>query len=518
MYTASLLRWLALAVLAMVPLVSALGLVPYPDQDPFYYPPDGWQNKAPGDILRSRKIQAASVGILKFNIDAWQLLYRTNTINRSTPSYTVTTVLVPQNADHSRVLTMSSPQNSNYIRCAPSYAFRHSGVLEIANFEPRWEQMIYTVYLEEGWIVNAPDHEGPGSLFSAGRAGGHAVLDSMRAVTRYGPLNVPKNAKFIGHGYSGGSIPNGWAAGLHKVYAGELNVAGWTLGGVASDPRMTFQYLDGTPTSALVLGGAVGLMDAYKDQLYDLFMNDVFTDEGKDAINVIRHVCVYEAVIRFFGTQFQSPKYVKGGRNITDIPQAVKVMTENTMGQYPKYTPIAPVFMFQATHDEEIVWYQANTTAVNWCRYGANIRFLSYTSAELNHVMTYLSNVPYLLFFMRDRFDGKPYYNGGCQFDAEPNNPSWDANILGERFREALLAIEDLLGKEIGPKDKILRQKLKDGKNPNKDGLTKLNGMQRTSITPGEGGDKSKESKKASSKFAQLKKEGKAQNSTHSGN
>lgn len=119
MYTASLLRWLALAVLAMVPLVSALGLVPYPDQDPFYYPPDGWQNKAPGDILRSRKIQAASVGILKFNIDAWQLLYRTNTINRSTPSYTVTTVLVPQNADHSRVLTMSSPQNSNYIRCAP---------------------------------------------------------------------------------------------------------------------------------------------------------------------------------------------------------------------------------------------------------------------------------------------------------------------------------------------------------------------------------------------------------------
>jgi len=518
MYSAGLLRWLALAVLAMVPLVSALGSVPYPDQDPFYYPPEGWKSKAPGDILRSRKIQAASVGILKFNIDAWQMLYRTNTISRNTPSYTVTTVLVPSNADHKHVLTISSPENANYIHCAPSYAFRHTGVLEIANFEPRWEQMIYTVYLEEGWIVNAPDHEGPGSLFSAGRAGGHAVLDSMRAVERYGPLKIAKGVKHIGHGYSGGAIPNGWAASLHKVYAHELNIVGWTLGGTPADPRMTFEFLDGTPTSSLVLGGAVGLMDAYKDRLYDLFMNEVWTDEGKAAVHVIRNVCVYEAVIRFFGTTFQTPKYTKGGRNITDIPQAVQVMKENTLGQYPVYTPIAPVFMFHASHDEEIIWYQANNTAVNWCSNGANIRFLTYTSDELNHVMTYLSNVPYIIFFMRDRFAGKPYYNGGCQFDADPSNPTWDVNILGERFREALLAVEDLLGKEIGKKDGIMRQKIKDGKNPNKAGLTKLSGMHRTTVTPGEGGDKSKESKKASAKFAQLKKQGKALNATSSGN
>ncbi|WFD20319.1 hypothetical protein MCAP1_002563 [Malassezia caprae] len=518
MYSASLLRWLALAVIAMVPLVSALGKVPYPDQDPFYYPPDGWKNKAPGDILRSRKIQAASVGILKFNIDAWQMLYRTNTINRDTPSYTVTTALVPHNADHSRVVTFSAPENANSIRCAPSYTFRNTGVLEIANFEPRWEQMIYTVFLEDGFIVNAPDHEGPGSLFSAGRAGGHAVLDSMRAVERYSPLKISKHVKHIGHGYSGGSIPTGWAAGLHKVYAHELNVVGWSIGGTSSDPRMTFQFLDGSPTSALVLGGAVGLMDAYKDQLYDLLMNEVFTDEGKDAIHVIRNVCVYEAVIRFFGTQFQSPKYTKGGRNITDLPQAVKIMTENTMGQYPIYTPIAPVFMFHAAHDEELIWYQANITAVNWCTYGANIRFLTFTNDKLDHFLTYLSNVPNILFFMRDRFDGKPYYNGGCQFDADPSYPMFDPNMAGEHMREALLAIEDLLGKEIGPKDKIIRQKIKDRKNPNKDGLTKLKGMHRTSITPGEGGDNSKESKKASAKYAKLKKEGKALDATSGSN
>lgn len=514
MFSAGLFRLLVLAVLAVVPLVSAYGLVPYPDQDPFYYPPDGWKSKAPGDILRSRKIQAAAVGMLKYNLDAWQMLYRTNTINRDAASYTVTTVMIPRNADHSRVVTISAPQNSNYIRCAPSYAFRHSGVLEIANFNPRWEQMIYLVYLEEGWVVNAPDHEGIESLFSAGRAGGHAVLDAMRAVERYGPLKIPKNVKHIGHGYSGGSIPTGWAAGLHKVYANELNIVGWSIGGTASDPRMTFEFLDGAPTSALVLGGAVGLMDAYKDELYDLFMNEVFTEEGKNAMHVIRNTCVYEAVIRFFGTKFQSPKYTKGGRNITDIPQAVEVMTRNTMGQYPKFTPIAPVFMFHASHDEEIIWYQANTTAVNWCNYGANIRFLTYTAPEMNHVYTYLSNVPYILFFMRDRFDGKKYYNGGCQFDADASNPGLDVNILGERFREAMLAIQDLLGKEIGPHDGIIRQKLKEGKNPDKDDVKKLKGMERTTITPGEGGDDSKESKKAASRYSKLKKEGKGETAT----
>lgn len=511
MYSISLIRWFALALVAALPLVSALGAVPFPDQDPFYYPPNGWQSKQPGDILRSRKIQAASVGILQFNLDAWQMLYRTNGVTRDQPSYTVTTVLVPHNAKRDHVVTISSPENANFIRCAPSYAFRHTGVLEITNFEPRWEQMIYTLFLEEGWIVNAPDHEGPASAFSAGRLGGHMVLDSMRAVENYGPLNVPKGAMHLGHGYSGGSIPNGWAASLKRVYAPELNVVGWSLGGTMTNPMMTLGFLDGGATSSLVLSGAVGLIDAYHDEIYDLFQNEIWTDAGKQAVQVTHNACVYEMVIRFFGQRIQSPKYIKGGHNLTHWPQVTAITNKNTMGRYPQYTPHEPVFMFHAAYDEEIIWYQANTTAVSWCNNGANVRFLTYTSHDLNHVSTYLLNVPYIIMYMRDRFARKPYYNGGCQFDVQAQDPAFDVSILGERFREFLVAILDLLGKEIGPNDSIINQKLRDGKNPNKDGLTHINGLTSTNITPGQGGNNSKKSKAATSRYKQKQQNGTAE-------
>ncbi|WFC99382.1 hypothetical protein MYAM1_002126 [Malassezia yamatoensis] len=495
MYSTGLARWLVLAVVAILPLVSALGLVPYPDQDPFYYPPSGWQNQKPGAILRSRKVQTASVGILRYNLNSWQLLFRSNANNAHSPSYTVTTVLVPHNADKGKMVTISSPENANWIRCAPSYAFRYTGVLELTNFEPRWEQTIYTLFLAEGWVVNAPDHEGPSSAFAAGIAGGHMVLDSMRATLNSKQIGMSKNAMLIGHGYSGGSIPNGWAAGLQPTYAPELNIVGWSLGGTASDPAMTLNFLDGSPTAALVLVGAVGLIDGYRDEIYDLFQNEIWTDEGKQAVAVAHAACIYEMVFLFMNQTIQSPRYIKGGRNLTSYPSVAKIMGSLVMGSNPKYVPKHPIFMFHAAYDEEIVWYQANTTAVNWCEQGANIRFLTQTSTALNHVATYLLDVPYIINFMRDRFAGKSYYNGGCQFDSSSEYPLYDASILGERLQEAMEAILDLLGKEIGPKDSILQAKIHSKQNPNKVGLTHLPGMKSTTITPGEGGNDSPASK-----------------------
>ena len=75
MYGPSVLRWLAVAMVALVPM-AVVGNVALPQNDPFYYPPKGWQNKQPGDILRSRKIQAASVGAIPFHLYSWQVLYR----------------------------------------------------------------------------------------------------------------------------------------------------------------------------------------------------------------------------------------------------------------------------------------------------------------------------------------------------------------------------------------------------------------------------------------------------------
>lgn len=509
MVSTSLIRWLAFAVVAAVPLVSALGFVPYPQDDSFYYPPDGWQNSAPGDILKHRKIQAATIGILEFNLDAWQVLYRSNGARPDKASYTVTTFLVPSNAKRDHMVTIASPENSNFIQCSPSYTFRKTGVLEIANFEPRWEQVLYTLYLAEGWMVNAPDHEGPESAFSAGRFGGRMVLDAMRAAHRFEPIQLADSAMHIGHGYSGGSTPVGWAASLLESYAPELNVVGWSIGGTMSDPLFTLNSLDGNPTSALVAAGAIGLTDAYRDEVGNLLDDEVWTERGLMAEKVMRNSCVYEAVIRYWGATFQSPRYIKGGRNLSSWPQMVRISNMNTLGRYPKFTPRKPIFMIHALNDEEINWHQANKTAVEWCNQGANVRFVTYSAKTLIHVTAYLWNMPYFIQYMRDRFAGKDYYGGGCQFDVEEKDPLFDVNLLGERFRELLEVLLDMIGKEIGPSDSIIKGKLRDGKNPNKDGLVNFKALNSGNITPGEGGNNSKKSKKAAAQYREEKKQGK---------
>ena len=82
-------------------------------------------------------------------------------------------------------------------------------------------------------------------------------------------------------------------------------------------------------------------------------------------------------------------------------------------------------------------------------------------------------------------------------------------NVLGERFRGILEAVLDMLGKEIGPNDSILKNRLKAGENPNTHHKTKLHVLKKGDISPGEGGDHTKESKKAAAKFKAEKKHGK---------
>ena len=62
------------------------------------------------------------------------------------------------------------------------------------------------------------------------------------------------------------------------------------------------------------------------------------------------------------------------------------------------------------------------------------------------------------------------------------------------------------MGHEVGKKDSILRNKIKDRKNPDKHGLVHIPALKSKKITTGEGGNKSPESKSASAKYKHLKK------------
>src|ERR1700712_2294147 len=65
-----------------------------PGDDPFYVPPAGFEQAAPGAVLRSRDVQLAFLGLIPQRFTATQLLYRSTDMNDE-PTAIVTTVLAP---------------------------------------------------------------------------------------------------------------------------------------------------------------------------------------------------------------------------------------------------------------------------------------------------------------------------------------------------------------------------------------------------------------------------------------
>jgi hypothetical protein len=177
-----------------------------PSEDPFYLPPAGYENAEPGIILRSRPAPAPIevLSLIPVNIkQVTQLLYRTtNSIGE--PEVTVTTVLVPEDADYGKVVNYQVAEDSGgEVNCAPSYVLQTGSKSKYAGTGDV-EVLLILGALNQGWIVNTPDWEGPNSTFIAGFQAGQATLDSVRAVRSSSNITgVESDAKVALWGYSG---------------------------------------------------------------------------------------------------------------------------------------------------------------------------------------------------------------------------------------------------------------------------------------------------------------------------
>lgn len=96
-----------------------------PLNDPFYFAPKGWEDKKPGDVLRSRKVDLAFLQINKINYkEVYQVLYRTTGAYENEPAATVTTIIVPHNAQKNKLVNYLVYTDANGAKCAPSYSMR----------------------------------------------------------------------------------------------------------------------------------------------------------------------------------------------------------------------------------------------------------------------------------------------------------------------------------------------------------------------------------------------------------
>jgi pimeloyl-ACP methyl ester carboxylesterase len=371
-----------------------------PDDDPFYYPPAGFEHAAPGTVLRSRDVELAFMGLIPQKFTATQLLYR-STDRNGVPEATVTTVLAPTERGPENVCPVVSYQcaiDAVASRCFPSYALRR-GAFAVGAL-PQFELLLITAALAEGWALSVPDHEGSHGIWGAPYEPGYRVLDGVRAALGYERLGLSPSAPIGLWGYSGGGLASAWAAEVAADYAPELDIAGAVLGSPVGDLGHTFRRLNGSLFSGLPSMVVAALSDVYPE--LDRVIQRHATEEGRALLQSLKKMTTVGAVIRMAYKDLDS--YVDCPLDeILDGPEVQFVFDDIKLG---KQAPTPPVLIVQAAHDSIVSVDDIDELAESYRMAGAAVTYHRDMFSE--HVLLHPMSAPMALRWLRDRFAGRP--------------------------------------------------------------------------------------------------------------
>jgi len=371
---------------------AVVEVVPAPQDDPFYTPPDPLPDVEPGTVLRSRPVSVRALA-LPVPVDAWQLLYRSTTA-RGAADAVSGTVLVPRSPwrDGPRPLVSYAVGTHGFApQCAPSYQLR-------VGTEP--ELGLVSQALARGWAVVMTDYEGLGTpgphTYTAGLSSGRAVLDAARAALRLPAAGLSPTAPVGIWGYSQGGQAAGWAGELHPTYAPELDVRGVAPGGTPADPEAVARHIDGGPASGLALAGALGLATAYPDLPFE----SILTEEGRAAVAAIQTQCVAETTSRY---AFRTVASYTTEPDPAGLPEWQAVLEINHLG---RNAPAVPVLLYHGTADELVPFGQAAELRADYCERDVTLTWRPLPLAS--HVNGAGVGAPIAVSWLSDRFADRP--------------------------------------------------------------------------------------------------------------
>lgn len=431
--------------------------IPSPGNDPFYTPPAGWRNAARGEILRSREVDVAYLQVLKADFQAaYQLLYRTTGATESQPETTVTTIVVPHNAKRNQLVNYLTYVDADGAQCAPSYVLREGGEFG-SDVVLVYQQIFISALANEGYIINLPDHQGPNRAFAVGPLEGRMSLDSVTAALNFERLGLSKKTKVVMHGYSGGAIASGWAAAQHTSYTPDLNLVGFSMGGTPANITGTVQYLDGGLFGGFAVAGITGILYSYP-KLYR-YLADELTVKGRDAVEFARSNCLLSTLLRYpFSRFLSSNDFVNNGARVVYLPIVHNLIKDWVLGKDKALTPSAPVYMYHGHNDEVIPFADVQKAAQDWANNGADVHLEQFTDVYMGHLTTELLNLPGVVRFVKERMAGKPVRKG--LYAEEVPTPLVKMGALSQGLQEAMNAIYDIIGREVGPGDRLFMQRI----------------------------------------------------------
>ncbi|KAK0557380.1 hypothetical protein OC846_000599, partial [Tilletia horrida] len=342
-----------------------------PTKDSFYQPPSGWQSKANGAILASRQVSPSNGNAAA----AWQILLKT-TDAIGNPDHTVTTILVPKKpVSPPKIVSIQLPEDSASVDCAPSAALVKNSKSNFALAVPFLGQGLDSS-LQNGYYVNIPDHEGSRALVFVGNMEGHAVLDSLRAATKF-PTAIPgvtSKTPIVMGGYSGGAHATAWASQLAPKYAPKLNILGQVIGGTPVNVTHILEFYAGFAGA-----GVVGEYNAYPD-LKEYIDANIYPNGTQYLNDIQNNKCIIQVVLNYAGKDLFSLFKKKDPLN-DPIPQ--KRLAENILGNDGSVLKVKTI-MYHSMKDDVIPFSDAQQYATAQCAAGANLNFV--VDTDQSHV------------------------------------------------------------------------------------------------------------------------------------
>lgn len=371
---------------SLMTTATADPLYPSPDPDPFFTAPGDLAAKAPGDVVRTRRIDSGPY----VGTDAWQVAFR-STNSSGDAIMAATTVLLPIGVKNPPLVSYQALINSLGTKCNPSRSL-FNGELQDA--------VGAMLPIGRGWAVSLPDYLGPNVAYGAAKLSGMVTLDGVRAVQRATEIGLSTSPVAIA-GYSGGGMASAWAGAIQPTYAPELKLAAVVAGGIPADLEQMALGLGFAPHPGfgLAFAAAMGLEREYPNRLP---VSDQLNNTGLWFRDITHDEC--RRFLLFHGA-LRSADQLAASKSLMDSPAAKEVLRENSL-RYHDGVPTAPMLIWQGIYDELTPFDSVKEVADRYCRAGAPLTFAPYDIAE--HMTTAVAGFADAWNYVEARFRNDP--------------------------------------------------------------------------------------------------------------
>ncbi|BAW08706.1 lipase [Nocardia seriolae] len=366
--------------------VSAQPLFPTADPDPFYHVPENLAALAPGDVVRTRKIDTG----FYVGTEGRQVAFR-STNSAGQPILGVTTVLLPAGVRNPPLVSYQALINSLGSQCNPSRSLFNGELHDGPGA---------MLPIGRGWAISMPDYLGPNVAYGAAKLSGMVTRDSVKAVRQATELGL-SNSPVALAGYSGGGMATAWAAALQPTYAPDLKLDAVVAGGIPADLEQMALSLgfEPHPGFGLAFAAAMGLEREYPDRLP---IPDQLNENGLWFREFTHDAC--RRFLLFHGA-FRSAEQMAASKSLMDNPAARTVLKENSLVNLPD-TPQAPTYFWQGRYDTLTFFDPVAQVADRYCKAGVPLVFRPYEVAE--HMTTAVAGFGDAWNYVESRFRGDP--------------------------------------------------------------------------------------------------------------